>query len=58
MVSEKWFVDKCICVGEWGGKKVEGCDEGNLFLNFILEIVKGKCLFMIIINGICCFKCI
>ena len=35
-VSEKWSADKRIRVGERGGKKVEGCDEGNSPLNLSL----------------------
>ncbi|MCH2050265.1 MAG: 2-phosphosulfolactate phosphatase family protein [Trichodesmium sp. ALOHA_ZT_67] len=55
-VSEKWSADKRIRVGERGGKKVEGCDEGNSPLNFTSETVKGKRLFMTTTNGTRCLK--
>ncbi|MEB3339745.1 2-phosphosulfolactate phosphatase family protein [Okeania sp.] len=55
-VSEKWPADKRIRVGERGGKKVEGCDEGNSPLNFTSEAVKGKRLFMTTTNGTRCLK--
>lgn len=55
-VSEKWPADKRIRVGERGGKKVEGCDEGNSPLNFRSEAVKGKRLFMTTTNGTRCLK--
>lgn len=55
-VSEKWPAEKRIRVGERGGKKVEGCDEGNSPLNFRSEAVKGKRLFMTTTNGTRCLK--
>ncbi|NEP79506.1 MAG: 2-phosphosulfolactate phosphatase family protein [Okeania sp. SIO3B3] len=55
-VSEKWPADKRIRVGERGGKKVEGCDEGNSPLNFISEVVKDKRLFMTTTNGTRCLQ--
>lgn len=55
-VSEKWPADQRIRVGERGGKKVEGCDEGNSPLNFTPEVVKGKRLFMTTTNGTRCLQ--
>lgn len=55
-VSEKWPADKRIRVGERGGKKVEGCDEGNSPLNFTPEVVSGKRLFMTTTNGTRCLQ--
>lgn len=55
-VSEKWPEDKRIRVGERGGKKVEGCDEGNSPLNFTPEVVSGKRLFMTTTNGTRCLQ--
>ncbi|MCL2924621.1 MAG: 2-phosphosulfolactate phosphatase, partial [Trichodesmium sp. MAG_R04] len=53
-VSDKWPAEQRIRVGERGGKKVEGCDEGNSPLNFTSETVKGKRLFMTTTNGTRC----
>ncbi len=55
-VSEKWPAEKRIRVGERGGKKVAGCDEGNSPLNFTSEAVKGKRLFMTTTNGTRCLQ--
>ncbi|MGL6281429.1 MAG: 2-phosphosulfolactate phosphatase family protein [Microcoleaceae cyanobacterium] len=50
-VSENWPADRRIRIGERGGKKVDGCDEGNSPLALTPEVVKDKRIFISTTNG-------
>jgi 2-phosphosulfolactate phosphatase len=50
-VSNNWPADRRIRIGERGGKKVDGCDEGNSPLALTPEVVKDKRIFISTTNG-------
>lgn len=50
-VSENWPADRRIRIGERGGKKVDGCDEGNSPLALTPAVVKDKRIFISTTNG-------
>lgn len=50
-VSESWPADRRIRIGERGGKKVDGCDEGNSPLALTPAVVEDKRIFISTTNG-------
>lgn len=50
-VSENWPADRRIRIGERGGKKVDGCDEGNSPLALTPAVVQDKRIFISTTNG-------